>query len=840
MNLHFQYHVQPAHVRSAYRQSQRWLWASPQVRGRMRWITIVFWLLCGLLGAWSVRIPNSDGQWAYLLAAVLVLIGAYQWAARRAITDLLADPTGSACGNRRLELEDDGLRIEYDGGSCRLRWGALKAVAAVDETLLLRLDSYAVLPIPFEAFVDAEQRERFVAEIEGHLDQPSLTSVSQDKVGFAPLSEADAIAGSDKGDGYLVGLYRNLGQGVRLAFFRPPAEAGLRVSWGQFVGLVVCGLALRSMIDLLRLGGHAEWTAYALPNAVFHVPVILLASWALAQVVGRSRQTLDLLIAVMAASIPIELLWIGAAAGFDLDGSSRLARRWGSVISFIPFLWLAFASAVAAVRLFLVERRRWLALGWLSALILVWPLAENEFARSLWRPLYDDAGENEYQRKHMALTGEDVFYLQPRLLERELNDISPGTPGQIDMFFVGIAGDASQDVFMKEVKTVRSLFEERFGTAGHGAALINNAQTVANGPIASTTALEQTLSRVGKVMNSDEDILFLFLTSHGSRQHRFLLDFWPMRFNQLDPQRLRQLLDGAGIKRRVVVVSACYSGGYIDALKDEHTLVMTSAAADKTSFGCSNEADMTEFGRALFSNALLKTESFIEAFEIAKKDVFDLETKDGREHSNPQIAVGAEARNALREWQEQRQRGLLARPAVDSPVASLGKPGSAAKFDEMLDLFEIEQRARRMASLCRQELASAGPERLVANQADYYGGLRPGSSYWTDILAAWARYEDETCRDSTDPLVLRDAYRKAWQSQLGERDVDAAIQWFRSPIGARWLTASNRAESIAADILSQRRSATYVPAISRLQADMATIVERFQRDKERRESKQGK
>lgn len=51
---------------------------------------------------------------------------------------------------------------------------------------------------------------------------------------------------------------------------------------------------------------------------------------------------------------------------------------------------------------------------------------------------------------------------------------------------------------------------------------------------------------------------------------------------------------------------------------------------------------------------------------------------------------------------------------------------------------------------------------MVANQPAYLGGLGPESSYWTDLLAAWARYEDEACRHGADARALREAYRKAW------------------------------------------------------------------------------
>jgi len=58
------------------------------------------------------------------------------------------------------------------------------------------------------------------------------------------------------------------------------------------------------------------------------------------------------------------------------------------------------------------------------------------------------------------------------------------------------------------------------------------------------------------VIDRDEDILFFHLTSHGSRDHRFYLNFWPLQFNPLDPEALRQMLDDAGIKRWLIRAGA--------------------------------------------------------------------------------------------------------------------------------------------------------------------------------------------------------------------------------------------------------------------------------------------
>ena len=88
--------------------------------------------------------------------------------------------------------------------------------------------------------------------------------------------------------------------------------------------------------------------------------------------------------------------------------------------------------------------------------------------------------------------------------------------------------------------------------------------------------------------------------SHGSEKHELSVDFRPLRLSTIDPAKLKTALDESGIRWKVIVISACYSGGFIDALKDERTLVITASAADKTSFGCGTGSDATYLAQALF------------------------------------------------------------------------------------------------------------------------------------------------------------------------------------------------------------------------------------------------
>jgi hypothetical protein len=168
-------------------------------------------------------------------------------------------------------------------------------------------------------------------------------------------------------------------------------------------------------------------------------------------------------------------------------------------------------------------------------------------------------------------------------------------------------------------------------------------------------------------MDPAEDILLVYLTTHGSEDHELLVDLEPLPLNQIAPLDLADALATTpGIRWKVVIVNACYSGGFIDAVRDDSTLVMTSARADRTSFGCGSESDITYFGKALLAEALNQTTSLREAFDLAATSVDAWETADEEEHSEPQIASSPSIEAKLARWREQ----LPPRPPVPFTTAA--------------------------------------------------------------------------------------------------------------------------------------------------------------------------
>ena len=251
---------------------------------------------------------------------------------------------------------------------------------------------------------------------------------------------------------------------------------------------------------------------------------------------------------------------------------------------------------------------------------------------------------------------ESAFYAQPQLLSTALNAVKTNNIGQTDWYFMGVAGFAGQDVFRSEINEARQLFDVRFNTQGHSLSLVNNTHSWNEQPVATKTSIEQGLKRIGQQMNADEDVLFMLLSSHGNNDI-LQLDNPPLALESIDPHWLRQALDESGIRWRVIVISACYSGSFIDELASPTTVIITASAADKSSFGCSNEADLTYFGRAFFAESLRNNSSFEAAFLEAKKSLAQRESAMGFEPSEPQMIVGSLMKTALPAFEQSLFRG---------------------------------------------------------------------------------------------------------------------------------------------------------------------------------------
>ncbi|MEM1436103.1 MAG: C13 family peptidase [Pseudomonadota bacterium] len=240
-----------------------------------------------------------------------------------------------------------------------------------------------------------------------------------------------------------------------------------------------------------------------------------------------------------------------------------------------------------------------------------------------------------------AVDGERLLTKQNDLMRRALSAVAEERPDQADLYVVTFAAHGQQQVFRLEAETAATALQQRFTDRSRILALVNSPATTATQPLATRTNLREAISEVGNLMDRDRDLLLLFLTSHGSKDQTISVNLPGHHFDALSAQELRHMLDEAEIRWRAVIVSACYSGGFIEPLNSPETLIITSARADRTSFGCSDDAAMTYFGKAFFEDALPRSADLISAFFDARRRVSAREAEEGYEPSEPQIHVGS-------------------------------------------------------------------------------------------------------------------------------------------------------------------------------------------------------
>jgi hypothetical protein len=480
-------------------------------------------------------------------------------------------------------------------------------------------------------------------------------------------------------------LPATLFDGLRAALLRHPRNAAMAAGASVFIGVLAVYLMVSLGIELVDT--PPPWRF--IPGGVLAVlgdsMLTLVAAWILAVLASRREAVWGIAAVLLAATVATAVVvhWplahIQTALNHHEHGFlawlvERVSRCWWFFVLLAYAHWLAprdlVRTLMATVLAYAVSAAAW---WWLpTPPLLATAVVEsdtivatgNDDTTPDTTPSTDTDSSASAQTEFDA---EEAMYAQPALLDAALSKLKPQTPGKVDLYVVAFAGDAQQDVFRNEAEYVETLFSQRFGAAGHTVVLENNAQTVTTRPLASWTNLHRTLAAIAKKMDPAEDILLLYLSTHGSEDHQLMVDLDPLPLNQVGPDDIADALKTSPAMRwKVIVVNACYSGGFLDALRDDSTMVMASARADRTSFGCGADSDITYFGKAFLVEALNKTTSLRAAFDIAKKSVDEWETADRETHSEPQLATSASIEAKLAAW----QRSLRDTPPVPFHTAT--------------------------------------------------------------------------------------------------------------------------------------------------------------------------
>jgi Peptidase C13 family len=375
------------------------------------------------------------------------------------------------------------------------------------------------------------------------------------------------------------------------------------------------------------------------PDPRFYADGIPLLAWYALAVLGlaaalrwRSRPApaFDRALALAMGAVPVPLLFTGVATVY-------LDPRWfpgaSTIVGIYTLLYLA-----RGLRAITGETQRTAACAGLILIVgFAWVTDDLDVIPDVWTPAESQAA----QAGDAPDDGEAILFAQAALIDARLDAVERGTSPKPLAFFLGFAGVGDQKVFTQEIGLASRVMGERYGIAGRSLSLINDQRDLERGPLATVSGLKYALRGLAARMNTDQDVLFLSISSHGAEGADIVVSNSQLPLNDLTDEDLADALRESGIKWRVIIISACYAGGFIDSLRDPQTIVIAAAAADRTSFGCSNDSDLTYFGEAFYRDALPGARSLRAAFDTAKSAIAVREHRERVTPSNPQAYFGA-------------------------------------------------------------------------------------------------------------------------------------------------------------------------------------------------------
>lgn len=512
--------------------------------------------------------------------------------------------------------------------------GFAAALYAPSSTILWRL--YLVMEIVFAAQIvlaiwgSASLFREFAKRCSGNeseISRPEAPSV-------AIAGPGDDLKTNASGVAFEMGRGSTMARVSRLwTLRRVDNVAGLATERSVLL-LGLISLALWTSMDRMRAGPGASFNVFGIPELGLIVLMLLALAFVLAR---RSRPPLPYRqsLFIITAALPVLIV---------LD---HFTDRWertaaiGLAAYVLIYVWRALRAFSGAAQPRAIVLSVALLCGY------VWLDREVYLSPSLWQQKEADRTADSTWRADVS---ESLLFDQQTRIDRALNSVSDSDGSKPSVFFVGFAGVGSQKVFAEEIKLASRVVAQRYDAARRELLLINDRRDREAYPLATVSGLRYALKGIARKMNLRRDILFLSLSSHGSNEPELSVSNGALSLDQVTGENLVQALRESGIRWRIIVISACHAGAFIPALKDASTIIITAAASDKTSFGCSDKRDLTYFGEAFYRDALPSARSLEQAFTLAQTSIAKREASEHITSSEPQASFGADLERVLLQY----------------------------------------------------------------------------------------------------------------------------------------------------------------------------------------------
>lgn len=218
-----------------------------------------------------------------------------------------------------------------------------------------------------------------------------------------------------------------------------------------------------------------------------------------------------------------------------------------------------------------------------------------------------------------------------------LSDTRSEAAGSGSWQVVLAAGDDAQPVFDNATREL----SRRLAAAGVPASAIHRL-SASTGEIeagAEPASSDNLWRRIAYLPAQPGDRCLIFLTSHGERG----VGLWLARSNRaLRPDELASALSrGCASVPTIVIISACYSGGFASGkMAKPNRVILTAARGDRPSFGCQAHRTYNFFDECLLG-VLPQASTWRSVYDRTTRCVRRMERTLGAQASEPQAFFGA-------------------------------------------------------------------------------------------------------------------------------------------------------------------------------------------------------
>lgn len=597
---------------------------------RAKLFAIVFAVSVGLALALAFMASDLGERMPFvgLIVGAALSLATLAFARRRLQAHAMPNADGTILGRSSISFLADCVRLQKQGAHAEYTWTTVEEVSLTTEHAFVWIDRIAGIIVPLRDLPADLTPQALVEQIRATAASAGRPLSAPSPVPLAVSRSPDATTPPPSFKDFVRAAFK-------LLTLRTTDVGALALSDRAAASILIGSLGLMIGVDWILADAGSLFSPFGLVVSSWYAMLALIAAWLssrLSEPRVEIRQLVTIMIALTPAAIVIRLL-----CEYFLDG-----------------VWLAATTLTALYAALVLERSlRSLtlrpqprAIAAVLAVICVAAFVNERFYMSaeFWYPSYDEYEANAESTSANLLAqwraSEKTLFEQAERIQTAVDQIERPAALDAAAFFVGFAGMGEQRVFAGEIDLADRVIAQKFATTGRAIRLVNDRRDLDAHPLASPTALRYTLNGLAQKMDRERDVLFLALSSHGSDDASLSVSNANLPLNDLTAAELADALRESGIKWRVIIVSACYAGTFIEPLRDDYTIVIAAAAADRTSFGCSDDRDLTYFGEAFYRDSLPTAANLRGAFENAKRLIGEREKAEDKTASNPEAHFG--------------------------------------------------------------------------------------------------------------------------------------------------------------------------------------------------------